>query len=101
MDQINTPKNLISLVHFDTGDDIPLDYEKTSEFRHIEKLVKKINKSRYIILFDKCRECCELFHDCGLGSYCEKHILNRQGCCRNHCCFNEGAGHCIFHCVKK
>ena len=36
MDQINTPKKLISVVHFDTDDDIPLDYEKTSEFRHIE-----------------------------------------------------------------
>ena len=45
MDQINTPKKLISVVHFDTGDDIPLDYEKTSEFRHIEKLVKKSIKA--------------------------------------------------------
>ncbi|CAJ0644634.1 9813_t:CDS:2 [Entrophospora sp. SA101] len=53
-----------------SDDDIPRNYEKTSEFRCIKKLVKKLNKS-------KCRECDKLFHDPNLGSYCEKHILNK------------------------
>ena len=42
-----------------------------------------------------------MFHEPWGGSYCMKHIVNEYGCCRNHCCINEGAGHCILHCVKK
>ncbi|CAH1771081.1 10949_t:CDS:1, partial [Entrophospora sp. SA101] len=81
--------------------DIPRDYEKTSEFCYIKKIVKKLNKSKFLDYFDKCRKCNKLFHDPNLGSYCEKHILNKLGCCRNHCCIDEEAGHCILHCIKK
>ncbi|CAJ0625354.1 11619_t:CDS:2 [Entrophospora sp. SA101] len=80
---------------------IPRDYEKTSEFRYVKKLVKTLNKSKFLDYFDKCRECNKLFHDPDLGSYCKKHILNKRGCCKNHCCIDEEAGHCILHCIKK
>ncbi|CAJ0650822.1 9215_t:CDS:1 [Entrophospora sp. SA101] len=80
---------------------IPRDYEKTSEFRYIKKIVKKLNNSKFLDYFDKCRECNKLFHDPDLGSYCKKHILNKRGCCKNHCCIDEEAGHCILHCIKK
>ncbi|CAG8798925.1 551_t:CDS:1 [Dentiscutata erythropus] len=88
-------------VEYLVSDDIPRDYEKTSEFRYIKKLVKKLNKSKFLDYFNKYQECAKLFHDPDLGSYCKKHILNKLGCCRNHCCIDEGAGHCILHCIKK
>ena len=90
-----------SVNYLDSDDDIPRDYEKTSEFRYIKKLVKKLNNSKFLDYFDKCRECGKLFHEPLGGSYCIKHIVNKYGCCRNHCCINEGAGHCILHCIKK
>src|SRR4051794_26936337 len=37
----------------DSSDDIPRDYEKTSEFRYVKKLVKKLNKSKFLDYFDK------------------------------------------------
>ena len=88
-----------SVKYLDSDDNIPRDYEKTSEFRYIKNIVKKLNKSKFLDYFDKCRECNKLFHDPNLGSYCEKHILNKQGCCRNHCCIDEEFGHCKLHCV--
>ena len=91
----------ISRIPDSSDDDIPRDYEKTSEFCYIKKIVKKLNKSKFLDYFDKCRECNKLFHDPNLGSYCEKHILNKLGCCRNHCCIDEEFGHCKLHCIKK
>ena len=37
-----------SVKYLDSDDGIPRDYEKTSEFRYIKKLVKKLNNSKFI-----------------------------------------------------
>ncbi|CAJ0636711.1 10321_t:CDS:2 [Entrophospora sp. SA101] len=66
-----------SVKYLDSDDDIPRDYEKTSEFRYIKKLVKKLNNSKFLDYFDKCQECGKLFHEPWGGGYCIKHIVNK------------------------
>jgi len=89
-----------SVKYLDSDDGIPRDYEKTSEFRYIKKLVKKLNNSKFLDYFDKCRECGKLFHEPWGGSYCMKHIVNEYGCCRNHCCITKGRPLHITLCKK-
>lgn len=51
---------------------------------------------------NRCNECGIPLEPGYYGSFCSVHMINSNGCCRDHCLINEEGGgeHCI-HCIRK